>query len=74
MGFVNHYYLYKFIQKQGDSFAARNYLLPEGGPASLVMLAGVGRLDAGQNEDNAIKFINFLLSPVAQQFFRQPDL
>ena len=69
VGFVNHYYLYRFIQKQGDSFAARNYDQPEGGPSSLVMLSGAGRLDAGKNEANAIKFIDFLLSPVAQQFF-----
>ena len=33
------------------------------------MVAGVGRIETGSNEDNAMKFIEFLLSPVAQQYF-----
>jgi len=40
-----------------------------GGPDSLVMVSGIGRLASGKNEENALKFINFLLSPVAQQYF-----
>lgn len=69
VGFVNHYYLYRFIQEEGEGFTARNYFLPGGGPGSLVMVAGVGRLSTGLNEDNAFKFIKFMLSPVAQQYF-----
>lgn len=30
VGFVNHYYLYRFLQEQGESYAARNYH-PRGG-------------------------------------------
>lgn len=69
VGFVNHYYLYRFIQEEGESFQARNYFLPGGGPGSLVMVAGVGRIVTGSNEENALKFIKFMLSPVAQQYF-----
>jgi iron(III) transport system substrate-binding protein len=69
VGFVNHYYLYRFLQEEGEAFSARNYFIPDGGPGSLVMVAGVGRLENGKNEENAIKFMNFLLSPVAQQYF-----
>ncbi len=69
VGFVNHYYLYRFLKEQGDSFAARNHFLNNGGPDSLVMVSGIGRLAAGKNEENALKFIHFLLSPVAQQYF-----
>ncbi len=68
-GFVNHYYLYRFLREQGDSFPARNHFMNNGGPDSLVMVSGVARLAAGKNEENALKFINFLLSPVAQQYF-----
>ncbi|HRJ75634.1 MAG TPA: hypothetical protein PLX90_06530, partial [Anaerolineales bacterium] len=35
----------------------------------LVMVAGTGRLANGQNEANALKFIDFMLSTVAQQYF-----
>jgi len=69
VGFVNHYYLYRFLAEEGESFAARNYFLPGGGPGSLVMVAGAGRLASSQNADNAEKFIEFMLSPVAQQYF-----
>lgn len=69
VGFVNHYYLYRFLQEQGEGFAARNVFLSSGGPDSLVLVSGIGRLASGKNEENALKFIEFLLSPVAQQYF-----
>jgi iron(III) transport system substrate-binding protein len=68
-GFVNHYYLYRFLAEEGEGFGARNYFLPGGGPGSLVMAAGAGRLAAGANQANALRFIEFMLSTVAQQFF-----
>jgi len=69
VGFVNHYYLYRFLKEQGEGFKARNQFLTGGGPGSLVMVAGAGRLANGKNEANAIKFIDFMLSTVAQQYF-----
>ena len=69
VGFVNHYYLHRFIAAEGENFAARNFFLPDGGPGSLVMVAGVGTLNSAENVENAQKFIDFLLSPVAQQYF-----
>ena len=33
------------------------------------MVAGAGILDSGSNKENAQKFIDFMLSPVAQQYF-----
>ncbi len=69
VGFVNHYYLYRFLKEHGESFQARNLFLPGGGPGSLVMVAGAGRLASGPNEANALKFLDFLISTVAQQYF-----
>jgi iron(III) transport system substrate-binding protein len=69
VGFVNHYYLYRFLKEHGDGFKARNHFLTGGGPGSLVMVAGAGRLASGRNEANALKFLEFMLSPVAQQYF-----
>lgn len=69
VGFVNHYYLYRFLQEEGESFPARNYFLPDRGPGAMVLIAGVGILENGNNRNNAVRFINFMLSPVAQQYF-----
>lgn len=69
VAFVNHYYLYRFLAEQGESFPARNYFLPGGGPGSLLMVSGAGVLANATNVDNALRFINFLLSPAAQQYF-----
>jgi iron(III) transport system substrate-binding protein len=69
VGFVNHYYLYRFLREHGEAFTARNQFLTGGGPGSLVMVAGVGELASAKNKENAERFIQFLLSPVAQQYF-----
>ncbi len=66
VGFVNHYYLHRFLAEQGDGFAARNYYLPDGGPGSVVLVAGVGVIDA---DSPAEDFIEFLLSEESQQYF-----
>jgi iron(III) transport system substrate-binding protein len=69
VGFVNHYYLYRFLKEEGEGFGARNHFLPSGGPGSLVMVSGAGRLAAGPNEANALAFLEFLVSPEAQHYF-----
>ena len=69
VGFVNHYYLHRFIQEDGEDFGARNHYLANGGPGSLVMVAGAGILKTAENRPNAERFMRFLLSTVAQQYF-----
>jgi iron(III) transport system substrate-binding protein len=69
VGFVNHYYLYRFLAEEGEGFAARNYFLPGGGPGSLIMVSGAGILKTAPNAANAQRFIEYLLSPEGQQYF-----
>lgn len=69
VGFVNHYYLYRFLEEQGMDFKARNYHPRAGGPGALIMVAGAGILETSRNKENAQKFLEFMLSPVSQQFF-----
>ena len=69
VGFVNHYYLLRFLQEQGETFAARNYHLRAGGPGSLIMVSGAGILAASNNREAAEKFLAFMLSTVGQQYF-----
>ena len=68
-GFVNHYYLYRFLSEEGQDFAARNYFLPGGGPGSLIMVSGAGIHKSAANQGNAQKFVDFLLSTSGQQYF-----
>lgn len=69
IGLTNHYYLYRFLREQGEGFGARNHFLRGGGPGSLILVAGVGRLAGGANEQNALRFLEFMLSLPAQQYF-----
>ena len=69
VGMVNHYYLFRFLAEEGDSFPARNYHPRAGGPDAVVMVAGAGILETSENGDNAEKFVDFMLSQVAQQYF-----
>ena len=69
VGFVNHYYLFRFLAEEGEDFPARNYHPRAGGPGSIVMVAGAGILSTAKNEKNAEAFLQFMLSPVAQQYF-----
>ena len=69
VGFVNHYYLHRFIQEDGEEFGARNHYLADGGPGSLVMVAGAGILETAEDRENAERFLRFMLSRVAQQYF-----
>lgn len=69
VGFVNHYYLHRFLAEEGPAFAARNYYLSNGDIGSLVMVSGVGILATSENQANAQLFVEFLLSAEAQEYF-----
>ena len=69
VGLVNHYYLFRFLAEEGEDFTARNYHPRNGGPGSTIMVAGAGILKTSDNEDNAEKFLKFMLGKVGQQYF-----
>jgi len=69
VGFVNHYYLHRFIAEEGESFAARNYYTRTADPGSVVLVAGTAILESSDNKDVAEQFIKFLLSASGQQYF-----
>ncbi len=71
VGFVNHYYLYRFLAEEGEQFPARNYFLPGGGPGSLVMVSGAGVLKSSKHPELAQDFIRFLLSEQSQKYFAE---
>ena len=69
IGMVNHYYLHRFLAEEGESFPARNWFTPDADPGSVVLVAGAGVLEASDNKEAALRFMRFMMSDVAQQFF-----
>ena len=69
VGLVNHYYLYGFLRDQGPSFPARNYHPRAGGAGAIVNVAGVGLLSTARSSAAAQRFVDYLLSADAQQYF-----
>jgi iron(III) transport system substrate-binding protein len=67
-GLVNHYYLLRLQDEQGDT-AAANHFLASNGPGSLIMPAGAGILSTSDNMTAAGQLIEFLLSAEAQTYF-----
>jgi len=70
VGFVNHYYLYRFLSENPD-YPASNKLYGGGDPGGLVNVAGAGILDTAANTAEAEAFIDFLLSEAAQTYFAE---
>ena len=68
-GFVNHYYLMRQLAEQGDDYPAANHFLSGGDPGALVNVAGVAVLSTTDQPAAATAFVDYLLSPDAQEYF-----
>lgn len=68
VGFVNHYYLYGFLATDAN-YPVRNYHTKDGDIGAVILVAGAGILRTARNPAAAEAFIDFLLSPAAQQYF-----
>ena len=66
-GLVNNYYLGRYTAKD-EKFPVDMTHFAAGDIGNLVLVAGAGVIDASDNKDAAQKFIDFLLSPAAQQY------
>lgn len=67
-GFVNHYYLYAFLNENPGAPVANAFATTTGADA-LVNVAGVGILESSNNTAAAKAFVDFLLSDEAQTYF-----
>lgn len=68
LGLPNHYYLLRF--KKGDSsYPVAQTFFKADDPGNLVNVAGIGVLKRSDNKAAALKFVEFLLSAKAQQYF-----
>lgn len=71
LGLVNHYYLFGFLEDQGESFNARNHYTAASDSGSLVNVAGVGILKSAPEKDAAGKLVDYLLGESAQKYFSE---
>jgi iron(III) transport system substrate-binding protein len=69
VAFLNHYYLYRFLEERGEGFKARNYFFTNGDLGGIFLVSGAAILNTSQNREEARQFIEYLLSPAAQRYF-----
>ncbi|GIS94925.1 MAG: hypothetical protein CM1200mP22_21620 [Dehalococcoidia bacterium] len=53
VGFVNHYYVPRFVKEEGPDFGARNHYLGKGDPGAVIDVAAVGIIKSTENQDTA---------------------
>ena len=66
-GLVNNYYLGRYIARDAEFPVAQTHFVA-GDIGNLLNVAGAGIVAASDNQENARKFIDYLLSPTAQQY------
>jgi iron(III) transport system substrate-binding protein len=71
VAFLNHYYLFRFLEEQGEGFKARNYYFENGDIGGLFLVAAAAILDTSEHREAAEEFIEFLLSEAAQVYFNE---
>ena len=70
LGLINHYYWYEKAAEVGeDAMRAQIGFTKPSDPGSLVNVAGVGILAGAAQNPNAATFVEWLLSPTAQEWF-----
>ena len=71
LGLVNHYYLYEKIAAEGaDKVVAKNQYMAPGDVGGLINVAGAGILSSAPHKTSAKKFVEFLQSETATEYFR----
>ncbi len=68
LGLPNHYYLFRF-KKGNSNYPVEQTFFKANDPGNLVNIAGIGLLKSSEDKETALKFIDFLLSSKAQQYF-----
>jgi iron(III) transport system substrate-binding protein len=73
VAFLNHYYLYRFLAERGEGYKARNYYFTNGDIGGLFLVAGAAVLKTSNNQEAAQRFVDYLLSEYAQEYFANND-
>jgi iron(III) transport system substrate-binding protein len=73
-GLVNHYYLYERGKEEGvpaDQLDARHHYFPGGDIGAMVNVSGVGVLTHSAEDQDALAFVDYLLSEEGQRYFAE---
>ncbi|HSP76515.1 MAG TPA: iron ABC transporter substrate-binding protein [Cryobacterium sp.] len=69
-GLINHYYWFAQAAEAGAENMRAQLAYPEAGdPGSIVNVTGAGLLRGAATDEDALQFIEYLVSPDAQQYF-----
>ncbi len=68
LALTNHYYLLRF-QQRDPRFPVAQASFEQGDPGNLLIVSGIGMLEASGREAEGRRFIEFLLSESAQRYF-----
>ncbi|MGY6567608.1 MAG: extracellular solute-binding protein [Salinarimonas sp.] len=68
IGLTNNYYVSRVLSRDANAPVAQA-LFEDGDIGNLLLVAAVGVLKTTDHSEEAIRFVEFLLSPKAQQFF-----
>ncbi|MDA0265025.1 MAG: iron ABC transporter substrate-binding protein [Chloroflexi bacterium] len=71
VGFVNHYYVPRFIEEEGEDFGARNYYIGHGDPGAVIDVAGVAIVETASDRKAAEGFVAYMLGAEAQRYFSE---
>ncbi len=72
VGLVNHYYLFQLASEIGqDRTVARNHYTAGTDPGALVNVAGIGILKSSDQQTEAARLVEYLLSEPAQRHFAE---
>lgn len=70
VGLINHYYWFAQAAEVGEENMRARLSFPQAGdPGSIVNVTGAGVLAPAENDADALAFVEFLVSPEAQQYF-----
>ncbi|WP_071798231.1 extracellular solute-binding protein [Natronohydrobacter thiooxidans] len=68
IGITNNYYVSRALSRDAEA-PVDQALFDDGDIGNLLLVAAVGVLNSSGHSDEAVQFVEFLLSPKAQQFF-----
>ncbi len=68
LALTNHYYLLRFKQRD-PQFPVAQTSFADGDPGNLLIVSGIGVMEASSRKADAHRFVEFLLSEASQQYF-----
>lgn len=71
VGFVNHYYLHRFLAEEGVEFGARNYYTAPNDIGTLINVAGAGVINSSKDQEQSHALLLYLLGDVSQRYFSE---